>query len=137
MEAAVAAGAELPAGAAFAAGMMVGAGSFGGVAGAAVALASGAAAAKGIPDVASGFEPAGALAVAGGGDVAGEAVANPELVSAVDPDGMPATPAAGWSESAGARLASSGGGSARADGRSDAVALRGALFMAASTRTAA
>ena len=122
VEAAIA-GAEPPAGAAFAAAMMVeGAGSFGG-GGAAMALASGAAGAAGILDVASGFAPVGALAVADGGNVAGEAVANPELVFVVDPDGMPTTPAAGRSGSAGARPATSGGGSAKADGRSDAVGL--------------
>jgi hypothetical protein len=58
---------------------------------------SAAAGAGAAPDVASRFEPVGALAAAGGDDVAGEAVVGPELVFAVDPDRMSGAPAAGRS----------------------------------------
>ena len=93
---------------------------------------------KGTSDVAWRFEPVGALAAAGGGDVAREAFVNPELVFAVDPGGMPAASTAGWSGSAGAGIATSGGGPGEADPRSDSGVLRGAPLIpsAASTRTA-
>lgn len=100
--------------------------------------AAGTGAVKGTPDGAGRFEPKGALVPAGGGDVASEAVVNPEWVFA-DPDGMPAAPTAGRSASTGAGIATSGGGPAEAGAGSDAVALRGTLLIprAVPTRTAA
>jgi len=70
--------------------------------------AAGAGAVKGSPDVAWRLESVGSLVAAGAADV-WEAVANPESVLAIDPDGMPAARTAGRSGSAKAGTAISGG----------------------------
>ena len=107
-ETAAAAGAALSTGAGFAA-AVAGKGFFESVAGSAL--------------------PVGAVVVTGGGDVGREALVDPELVFAVDPNGVPAASTAGASGSAGAGSAVSGGGPTGADPRSDALVLRGAPSM--------
>src|SRR5947209_6077268 len=54
--------------------------------------------------------PVGAAVVAGGGDVAREALAKPELALTVYPNGMPAASTTGGSASAGAGIAATSGG---------------------------